>query len=279
MTDTVRYDFGRNWSDFYNSMDPDARLWARAELARLAGDISGLRVLDIGCGSGLHALAALDLGASFVTAFDYDPLSVATAKQLLETYARGAKWTVDQGDILNVKLAQKEKSDIVYSWGVLHHTGDLWAALQKASELVDDEGRFIVALYKKTPLCSFWRMEKRIYARHRSARPIVYWLYCTLFTGGLVSSGRNPLAYIRDYKRSRGMSFWQNVDDWLGGYPYESVVPAELENFMEQRGFVKERSYNTRGTLGVAGTGCAEWVFRSVGQVARKQQDSAAIAH
>ncbi|MFX8620485.1 50S ribosomal protein L11 methyltransferase, partial [Acinetobacter baumannii] len=48
-----------------------------------ADDFKGRSFLDIGCGSGLHALAAMRLGVARVVGVDIDPNSAATARHVL----------------------------------------------------------------------------------------------------------------------------------------------------------------------------------------------------
>ena len=103
-------------------------------------DLAGRTFLDIGCGSGLFSLAALQLGAK-VHSFDYDPDAVATTRQLRDRYAPDSDWRVEQGSVLDSSLISRlGQFDIVYSWGVLHHTGALWEALDAACRLVAPGG-------------------------------------------------------------------------------------------------------------------------------------------
>jgi 2-polyprenyl-6-hydroxyphenyl methylase/3-demethylubiquinone-9 3-methyltransferase len=122
------------------------------------GEIAGASLLDIGCGSGLHALAALRLGASKVLAVDVDPDSVATATSVLAHRAAEQAWTVRQQSILRTE-PDMGLFDIVYSWGVLHHTGDLARALRNVTALVAPGGLFVCALYRRTLLDPFWIRE------------------------------------------------------------------------------------------------------------------------
>src|ERR1700722_17984157 len=80
--------FGKNWASYANLVTETQVEEATRALQHLVGsDLKGKRVLDIGCGSGLHALAALRLGATEVISVDIDPDSVATARKMLETNA------------------------------------------------------------------------------------------------------------------------------------------------------------------------------------------------
>lgn len=258
-----RYDFGRNWAKFAQGVDSDNIDNAIENLDRLLPDLKGKTFLDIGCGSGLHSLAALVLGAKEVVAFDIDAESVSTTRTMLTEYAPEMNWCVTQEDVLELSPAEVGKFDIVYSWGVLHHTGDMWRAIERAGEFAKSGGELALALYLKTRFCDLWRREKALYSKHAWARPIIFGVYVTAnLAARQMLKKQNPVTYVRTYKTSRGMSFWRDADDWLGGYPYDSVNSGELIRRMEKQGGELERSFNTTPRSGLFGTGCGEWVFR-----------------
>jgi 2-polyprenyl-6-hydroxyphenyl methylase/3-demethylubiquinone-9 3-methyltransferase len=259
----ARYDFGRNWAELAAQFDEQHLRHACANLSRLVGDLEGQSFLDIGCGSGLHSAAALKLGAERVYALDYDTKCVETTRAVCERFAPGGEWTVERGDALNPASLPDGKFDVVYSWGVLHHTGDMWSAIRNAAACVKPGGRFCVALYLKTPLCGAWQVEKRIYAQNGWLRPFIKWPYVAAFLAGSSMLGRPSISRLRNYKQTRGMEFLVDVDDWLGGYPYESVLPEELEAFVGKMGFRTRERFNVRPGRGFFGTGCGEWRFEN----------------
>lgn len=259
-----RFNFGDNWRAYADTLN-DAKInEAVRNLQHLLGEqrIERKSFLDIGCGSGVHTLAAIKMGASSITAFDFDPQSVATTRDVLQQYAPDFPATVKQRSILDTDFNQTY--DIVYSWGVLHHTGDMWQAIENAAAMVAPNGQFIIALYKKTPACGFWTAEKRFYTRLPALlRFPITALYALLTLIGVTLTGTNPVRYVRDHKTFRGMNFWHNMVDWVGGYPYESASPEDTEAFMDKLGFTLESSQNTRPVrgFGIMGSGCAEYVF------------------
>lgn len=262
----THYEFGENWARFAAGVTEHHVAQAVAGLARLVGsDLAGLSFLELGCGSGIHSLAALELGAGDVAALDIDPRSVETARALLTRFAPGRAWRVETQSLLDIPAGSLQ-ADLVYSWGVLHHTGDLAAALERAASLVRPGGRLVLALYRKTPLCGFWRREKRLYTHGpRWYRPIADRVLAALLVAGLLAIGRNPIRYIRDYPKARGMSFMTDVRDWLGGYPYESIAPEETRRRLAALGFAEERFFPCNTRLGLLGVGCDEYVFRRQG--------------
>lgn len=248
--------FGQNWADFAQSLDEQRVRQAEADLMRIVGDIRGKTFLDIGCGSGIHSAAASRLGAS-VVAVDLDPVSVETARAVTKRFAPDC-------EVMRASAFDISRTfDVVYSWGVLHHTGAMWKAVAHAAGLVLPGGRLAIALYGRTPFCGLWRVEKRLYSSSpKAVQAVVRTVYKALFIAGLLVSGRNPIAYIRSYATNRGMRWHHDVHDWLGGYPYESASPADVEKFLSDRGFILERTFIHKAPIaGLLGTGCNEYLF------------------
>lgn len=266
-TDERRFKFGQNWLQFAAHLDPRQIAEAKESLARLLGhsELEGRSFLDIGCGSGLFSLAARQMGAR-VRSFDFDPDSVACTQALRSRYdPDDPYWIVERGSILDSSYTkQLGRFDIVYSWGVLHHTGAMWVAVDRAAGLVAPSGILAIALYRKTPLCWAWHVEKRAYV---SAPPFVQSVfrgaYKTAFFAGITASGRNPFNYVRDYKSNRGMDWHHDVHDWLGGYPYESAKADAVKSHVTRLGFRLARSFERPAGAGLFGTGCDEFVFEA----------------
>ena len=262
--------FGENWRVYAAKADEAAISEAEKGLQRLVGtEIKGKRVLDIGCGSGVHSVAALRLGATQVHGVDLDPDSIAAAKSVLARYATDGPWNIEEKSIFDMRPLQSGCFDIVYSWGVLHHTGDMFRAVRAAADLVASDGLFVFALYRKTWFCPFWKWEKRWYA-HASSRSQQFarHLYTMFFRLGLWVTGRGFGNYVATYKTNRGMDFYHDVHDWLGGWPYESISEDEVEQLMQRLGFEPVRSFVASRQkflgrpLGLLGSGCDEYVYR-----------------
>ena len=259
----ARFKFGANWADFLKYLSAERIEAAEASLkAMLALDrLDGKAFLDIGSGSGLFSLAARRLGAR-VTSFDYDAHSVACTRELkLRFFADDPEWEILQGSILDEAFVTALGTfDVVYSWGVLHHTGDLWRAVEAASRKVAPLGLFAFALYEKTPLCGAWRLEKQAYVRAGpGAQAVIRSVYKHAHRAARLASGRGA----QDEILTRGMSVDHDVHDWLGGYPYESTTSSEVRNHMVALGFepMLERPAKVH-LAGLFGTGCSEYVYR-----------------
>src|SRR3954453_10925637 len=134
-----RFEFGENWARFLAVVDESRIVEAERSLREMLGveRLDGRSFLDIGSGSGLFSLAAVRLGAERVHSFDFDPSSVGCTLELRRRYGADADWAVEQGSALDTAyLARLGTFDVVYSWGVLHHTGDMWRALGNVARLV-----------------------------------------------------------------------------------------------------------------------------------------------
>jgi SAM-dependent methyltransferase len=261
-----RFSFGKNWRSFASIVDEESIAEAERGLLKLFPhqELSGARVLDIGCGSGLSIAAALRLGAAHIHGIDVDSDSVRAAVELLSRFDMPQRWSVETIDLFDLPV---HSYDIVYAWGVLHHTGEMWRALDHASRCVRPGGLLAAAIYRRSPACPFWRWEKRVYNRaYAPVRTAIRSAYKAIYLAAIAASGRNPLGYVMDYHRSRGMSFHHDIHDWLGGYPYESAAPAEIIGFLAERGFLIERSFQRPAALkGLFGSHCDEYVVRRKG--------------
>lgn len=260
----AHFEFGANWLSYLEQVSERHIREAVRGLERLFpnGELKGQRFLDIGCGSGLSLLAALRLGAREVVGVDIDENSVEASRRCLRRFAPNAAWRVSRASVFDLNPEQHGRYDIVYSWGVLHHTGDLWLAMEKACALVSEAGLIAIALYRKTPMCGFWRRAKHFYSRApRSVQAPVRWLYQAAYLVNKMKQKKNPFTFARNYPKKRGMSWSHDAHDWLGGYPYESSSAEEVHAQLSRLGvqLVRERVPEVFGR-GLFGTGCNEFV-------------------
>jgi 2-polyprenyl-6-hydroxyphenyl methylase/3-demethylubiquinone-9 3-methyltransferase len=261
-----RFAFGRNWQRFLAGVNERRIAEAVSSLADMldAPDLSGTSFLDVGSGSGLSSLAARRLGAR-VHSFDYDPQSVDCTRALKDRFSPDdALWTIDEGSVLDARyLSSLGKFDVVYAWGVLHHTGTLDEAMYNVTAPVADGGRLFIAIYNRQ---RFWTPFNAALKRAYVASPSpARWLMAGAFLGLRAAKGlvedlvrlRNPTTRYRAYKGARGMSWWYDSLDWLGGYPYEAASPQEVIEFYRQHGFTVTR------LVECGNSGCNQFVFRS----------------
>ena len=264
----AHFAFGKNWQDFAKKIDETRIEQAVSDLRRLSGcsRLDGLHFLDIGCGAGLHALAAHRLGAAEVAGVDIDPDSVAASLSVFARFAPAANARFETISVFDMTPDRFGSFDIVYSWGVLHHTGDMDAAMHKAADLVVPNGMLLIALYRKTRLCGMWRGIKRWYSRASpNTQRAVRRLYVGLYSLAPRTLGRTLEDEIALRKTARGMDFFNDVHDWLGGYPYESIAPDRCITLFQKWGFRLERSFLPSGgkvNSGLYGSGCDEYCFK-----------------
>jgi 2-polyprenyl-6-hydroxyphenyl methylase/3-demethylubiquinone-9 3-methyltransferase len=191
---------------------------------------------------------------------------VACARELKHRYfPRDKQWTIEQGSVLDRPyLSSQGEFDVVYSWGVLHHTGAMWQALDNVLLPLAPTGALCISIYNDQGRASRrWRAIKRLY--NRSPGGLRFALVLAVGTyfesrGALIRLVRlqNPLPFAdwAEKKKTRGMSVWYDLVDWVGGYPFEVAKPEQIFAFYRQRGYQLVR-LTTQG----GGHGCNEFVF------------------
>jgi 2-polyprenyl-3-methyl-5-hydroxy-6-metoxy-1,4-benzoquinol methylase len=263
----ARFEFGKNWLRFLSLLNQERISEAEKSLKDMLGvdNLNGKSFLDIGSGSGLFSLAARRLGAR-VHSFDYDPESVECTQELKRRYfLHDLNWRIEQGDVLNVDyLKSLGQFEVVYSWGVLHHTGAMWQALENVGPLLEEGGKLYISIYNDQGGASLlWTSVKKFY--NRSSKPVkglilmgvgVYWE--TRSGLSRLARFKNPLPFKRwaERKKDRGMSVWHDLVDWVGGYPFEVAKPEEIFDFYRKKGFQLMKLKTCAG-----GIGCNEFVF------------------
>lgn len=262
-----RFEFGKNWAAFLAVLDEERIAKAEQSLREMleCDSLKGKTFLDIGSGSGLFSLAARRLGAK-VHSFDFDSNSFACTQELRNRYFQNdANWRIEQGSALDSDyLTSLGKFDIVYSWGVLHHTGEMWRALRNVVIPTKSGGKLFIAIYGDTGSQSRrWHWIKKTYCRLPRPLKTPFAIAAILpdEAKALIKSLiiLSPMTYIRswtNYKNGRGMNRWHDIIDWVGGYPYEYASIDRIFEFYKQRGFtlLKVKSEGV-------GLGCNEFVF------------------
>jgi len=262
----MQFDFGKNWADFSEkALTPERVGQARQAFASLlepAGGVTGRSFIDIGFGQGLGLLTAAATGAR-ASGIDINP----TCGEVLERNRRlfpelgGSSIPVLIGSVLDESVvAQARKSspggagyDIVHSWGVLHHTGNMRQAVANAASLVKSRGYFVVALYNRHWSSKLWLLIKFVYCKSPPflQRLLVAVMYPVIYLAKWIVTGSNPRHQLR------GMDFYFDVIDWVGGYPYEYASHEEVLTMVEPMGFTCTRFIPSQ-----VPTGCNEFVFR-----------------
>ena len=263
-----RFTFGENWRDFLRTVDESRIAESVAALQQMLGvtTLDGKRFIDIGSGSGLSSLAAHRLGAD-VTSFDYDPSSVGCTLEMRDRYAKDSeRWRILHGSALDAAFLETLGTyDVVYSWGVLHHTGQMWNAIHNVLPMVRPQGILFLALYNDQGVWTKrWFRIKRVYCsgvlgKLAVSSVFVPWWACRIALSDVVR-GRAPWYTWTTYGKNRGMSLWHDWHDWLGGYPFEAAKPEDIILPIQTQGFTLTNLNTQYGSVG-----CVEYVFRRTG--------------
>lgn len=244
MDSESHFKFGANWRSFLMDLDEGRlRIAAESLLEFLdAADLQGKTFVDVGCGSGLFSYAAFYLGAERIVSFDVDPECVLCCQDLHKRAGSPECWTIMSGSALDREFLQDlGVFDVVYAWGVLHHTGRMWEAIDNCAGLVGPGGWYYLALYNKiltrtgdvASIHPFWTRVKLFYNAHPLIaagfiEPAAMAAYLCVVAARL----ENPFRHIKEYRSHRGMSWLTDARDWLGGYPYEYATVEEVFKFL-----------------------------------------------
>jgi SAM-dependent methyltransferase len=238
-------------------MDEERIDEAMQSLKKLFGEdrLANKSFLDIGSGSGLFSIAAARLGARPVLGLDVDPLSVDTSQQNAAQWLKDLSWTsFRHRSVLDTQqMNSLGLFDIVYSWGVLHHTGNMKLALQNAGQRVSPGGTLMIAIYNRHWSSSAWKLIKWLYNRVGTIgqKLLIGILLPVIFLAKWLVMFKNPL------RMQRGMDFMHNIVDWVGGYPYEYASIKEMTAILEKNGFKLIDVFPAK-----VPTGCNEFVCR-----------------
>ena len=243
MTEKVTFSFGENWQNYLLQITEEDINKSQKELQELLGseNIKDKTVIDIGCGSGIHSLSFLRLKAASVFSFDYDEKSVDASKMLQKKYGNQANWEIVQASILDKRFIDSlGRYDIVYSWGVLHHTGKMWEAIENCLNLVKPGGFFLLGIYGDV---KNYKRDLRLKHAYNAASGFgkKWMIYNRIFKKMIFMTLKlkNPLQW--NEKRGRGMNAYHDLIDWLGGLPYEVASEDEIVKFFADKNFTLKR--------------------------------------
>lgn len=258
MNEKITFSFGKNWQNYSKLIDQKLISFSQQDIEEWVEktNMKNQRIIDIGCGSGIHSLVFYQEGARELLSFDYDIYSVETTKKLSTQVGNPKNWKIVQGSILDKQFIKDlGKFNLVYSWGVLHHTGALWQAIENALLLVETNGYFFVSIYTKG---DNYPNHLALKQRYNQASPLgkkfLEYRYILGMMKGLLRHRKNPFNW--NQTKERGMNVYYDILDWLGGLPYEVASPTEVIEFCQKFGFklikMKELSEG----------GCSQYLFQ-----------------
>lgn len=259
-----QFNFGENWENFSKNQLSSTKIQeAKKDFVKFFQNesIKNQTFIDIGFGQGMSLLIANTLGAITV-GNDINPLSEKVL-EFNKSYFSDIKeisipiiiGSILKESTLNAIRQINEQYDIVHSWGVLHHTGEMWEAINNSSELVNKNGKFIIAIYNKHWSSPLWHTIKKTYNYSPKfiKKLIISIFYFIILIAKFSVTFKNP------FKKERGMSFYYDVIDWVGGYPYEYANKEEIQTYIENLGF--QLIYYNKAQVP---TGCNEYVFKKL---------------
>ncbi len=264
INEDVRFAFGRNWSAYLkNNLISEAIEISKGGLEEFLGKnpLQNKTFLDFGCGSGIHSLAALQLGAKKVVSIDFDGDSVKCCKKIKEERGDGYDWDILQGSLIDDNFVKSlGHFDVVYCWGVAHHTGDMNKALYNLKELTSENGELFVAIYNKVEGMrgsKYWWNIKRFYNKSSFfIKKIMELFYIFINFLKLVLRFKNPFRVMNEYKKKRGMNWRTDLIDWLGGFPYEYASPQEIFKIYHDKYGMELKNIKTTNYIG-----CNQFLF------------------
>jgi len=235
----ITFSFGKNWQSYLTRISEsqikdsiqDIIEWVKKE------NIVGKKILDIGSGSGIHSLAFYKLGVKEVVSFDLDSASVEATRSLWIKTGKPSCWKIFKGSILDKEFLENlDQYDMVYSWGVLHHTGKIWEAIKNAAILVKDSGFFLISIYVKGPnYIKHLQLKKKYNNSSFIGKKLMEIAMILERMYNRIKHHQNPLKW--NEQKKRGMDTYHDIVDWLGGLPYEVASTSEVISFCKKLGF------------------------------------------
>lgn len=249
------FNFGENWLK-YSEMIGETEIKEAEESLKTFFEnenIEGKKFLDIGCGSGLFSIAAKNLYKGKVVGIDISDESIKSSILNKNKILPNEDIEFKKISVLGDDFKDLGTFDVVYSWGVLHHTGNMYKAIENSMNAVAGGGILSIAIYNKHWSSFFWKQIKYLYniSPQIGKNLLICIFYPIILSVKFLVTFENPL------KMRRGMIFYYNIVDWLGGYPYEYASKEEIKSFVENKGFKLVKFTNPKVPIS-----CNEYMFK-----------------
>lgn len=182
-------------SSFYRTPQPFGRLIPFEKL-------KGKRVLEIGCGLGLHSQLIAEAGAR-LTSIDLTPRAVGLTQKRMAL--KGIECDVRVMDAENMEFEENE-FDFVWSWGVIHHSANTDEIIRQVARVLKPGGEFRFMVYNRRSLHAWVNLARGV------------------FTG----------------KIFKGMSPAEILDFYCDGYVARHFKVSEMSELLIESGLVPE---------------------------------------
>lgn len=228
--------FGRQWNKYEVAHDDEDRATFQAKTGVSLSDLSGLRILDAGCGGGRYSKVCGEAGATVIGA-DHTA-AVEKARQLC-------------GHLPNVNFVQADLKqlpfapasfDFVFSIGVMHHDADTKSVFDAVAKMVKPGGRYSVWLYRRN---QWWQERINDALRRRTTRmapeKLERWCEWGAWLGGLPVANKTFNKVVNFSAHPNHENRVCDTFDWFAPqYQYHHTI-EELRSWFDAAGFVNLR--------------------------------------
>ena len=255
----LKFKFGENWLKFNKLINYKKILQATKSLKKYNIKFKKKSFLDVGCGSGLFSLAASTMGCNKIYSIDVDNSSIKSTQIVRNNFKKKSlNWKVEKVSLIGDNFKKKcFNYDIIYCWGVAHHTGNMFKAFKNLSDVAKLNSYLIIAIYNDEGLKSkIWWLIKFIYNFVPQGLKKLYAFFIMSIIRKLYVIIRllftlkfNELYSFlkKKTKRTRGMNKEIDIMDWVGGYPYEYIKFNDLKKYFIAKGFKVIKSHQCKG--------------------------------
>ena len=189
---------------------------------------AGKRVLEIGCGIGTDAVNFARAGADY-TAIELSEASLALARQRFSTFGVTGSFYHANAEQLS-SVVERPGFDLVYSFGVIHHTPNQRAVIEQARRVIRDDGELRIMLYAQRSWKSMMIEAGFDQPEAQAGCPIAttysYDMIVALLDGlfELVSAEQ---AHIFPYRIEKYVKYEYELEPWFAAMPQEMFSALE----------------------------------------------------
>jgi SAM-dependent methyltransferase len=187
---------------------------------------AGASVLEIGCGIGTDTICFARAGAQ-VTAVDLSPVSlkIAHGRAIHEAHLYDVHFYEADAEHLS-RVVPVEPYDLIYSFGVLHHTPHPEAALRELLQYTRPGTIFKLMLYHRHSTKAWWALRKTRGDRHRLTKAERIAAYSEAQTGC-------PVTWTYTKSQARNLMLGLGLD--IIDLHVDHIFPYSIPEYIEHR--------------------------------------------